>query len=111
MLALALVFLGVLVVAWVLVVPRFMMMFADMGTKLPAVTAAVVSIRPVIALLGALGVAGLMVAKQFLLPDRANLWINVAFLLVVLLACMFLVVAMFAPLFGLMQAVQGQSGS
>ncbi|MFB3891788.1 MAG: hypothetical protein ACE15C_07170 [Phycisphaerae bacterium] len=99
--------LSMLILIWVRVVPWFKQIFIEMQVKLPWVTEMVVSIPPAAAIIGGFLIVVLMVGKEFLLSRWANLWINIAVVLLSLMAGAILAIAIYAPMIALLQSVQG----
>jgi hypothetical protein len=101
-----------LMLSLVSVVPRFETIFKDMGQKLPMLTQLIMfsTCWPgVILTIGIFGVlAATMIVGYSVLPAPAGNIVNAVVLVIVLCLAALLVVGLFAPLFALIQGIQGR---
>ena len=102
-LAVDLILLGMIVGILMFVVPRLEVVFKDAGVALPGVTVWVLNAGQAIhnygVLYGLVAFAGLLLAKEFVIPSASfKLAINVAVWLVVLAGVILLVVGILLPL-------------
>ena len=90
-----------------LVASQFLKIFTEMGRELPALTQWVVGTPAVLHLAFAGLFAAALIAKEFLLPPKAALWLNGLAILLLLGAVAVYVVAVFQPMIDMLAAMQG----
>jgi hypothetical protein len=100
-----------LAMCFILVVPRFQSIFADMGSKLPAVTRLVMFMACWPGIMVTVGILCLLIAAMIVgyrvLPWPTGNIISAAVVVILLSLAALLVVGLFAPLFMLITSMQG----